>query len=367
MATSESSCSSKATSTKRVRAEAAAQSGVTMSATLALSNGDKGVSGEAVGNPTTTGSSGNSWAWSPVRDGRTFRATVEFEDGYNTVTKSDTDKTETLADPVVSFGTRTTRSIVVYVDASNGSSVRVKKSSDADSTYKASGTKFDSLADGASIAFTGRNTDGFNETTSKASRWTISMPTPSCSSTLNDSSAPGAITVSSSSTSTAGVSRYVSISKSGSWSSSGTKFSSLGAGTYTPYAWFSDGVNTTSDACGSRTIVNPAPSTPTSVRVGAFTPTKAYLRFNVPGAGSLTSFSFQFQQFDAVQGWKTTISKTLTPGMSGEYAVVIRGNEVELQFPYSAESGSGWATVRARAQVANAAGSSGWSGWALGG
>ena len=159
----------------------------------------------------------------------------------------------------------------------------------------------------------------------------------------------------------------MALSSGGTKYGSGTSFSSLSAGTYYPYAYVTDGYNTNSDACASASINAATPSAPTSISVGAFTPTNAYLRFTVPNAGSLTSFTFQFQQYDAVEDWKTTISKTLTPGTSGEYAVVISGNTVELQFPYSAQAGSGWATVRARAQVANASGSSGWSGWALGG
>lgn len=188
-------------------------------------------------------------------DNRSFTATVTWTDGFN-VTKTATARTAALAKPSISFSDKTTRSIKVAASASNGSKLTVKQG--ASGSFHTSPYEFDKLSDGKSFDFYARKTDGFNNADSSAeSGSTTSLPTLSCSRTVNDSVAPGKITVSAGSGSGGGT-RQVALSSGGTKCGSVASFSNLSAGTYYPYAYVTDGYNTNSDACAGASINSPS-------------------------------------------------------------------------------------------------------------
>lgn len=315
-------------STRRMYINVADQDGVTQSATMALANGDAPIEGETLGDPGWTNAAGTSWSWNPVRDGRTFAAQVRFTDGFNTVSRRVTAATELLAAPSVTFSSITTRSVVARVTADDqpGTAQRVRLSADTDADYRASGSKFDGLAHNTERSFRGRNSDGFNDRLVTEQVTTQRLAAPSCSSTLVDAVALGSVRGSMTTGAGQDVDRYMRLGTGGTLHA-GTSYtwSSLVAGTYTPYAINTDGHNTLSDACTSRTIVNPAPGPISGPGEGAWYTTSSPAGGGSVGFGSLwvvpgsSSYATSYEarvRWEVgslgLQGW--TAWRTVTPG-----------------------------------------------------
>ncbi|WP_182112778.1 type II secretion system protein [Actinotalea sp. JY-7876] len=158
----------------------------------------------------------------------------------------------------VTGATSTTRSVNASMSTVRGSSSSltlegVKTHNDVTSAF------WDLLTHGTGYTVTARNSDGYNNVAAQAPIATKTLATPAaptCSASLTDNTAPGAIQVSGG--------QQVKLGSGGTAYASPRTFSGLGAGTHTGYARAtnSDGHNVTYsawDACGGKLIAEAPP------------------------------------------------------------------------------------------------------------
>lgn len=140
--------------------------------------------------PSNGGGQAHTFDW--LVHNQTYTLTARLTDGYNDVAYQDTIATQRLADPGLSFGAVTTRTVQAYVSCANGNSCTVGRDSGGGS---GSGTTFDYLTHGTSHGFYGRNSDGYNVVTSLAYRSTnvLTVGTPTCSASRSGQYAPATV------------------------------------------------------------------------------------------------------------------------------------------------------------------------------
>lgn len=156
--------------------------------------------------------------------------------------------TERLATPVISVWAVTTRSASTAASCANGVSCTT-------SIAGGDGVRTD-LRDNTLHGVVATSSDGFNRVDSTTQFATPLLTSPSCSVTGGGQAPNETITVSSSGSNG---SRYVRVG-SGSWYAGGLSWGGMGAGTWTGYAYATDGFNDTAIlGCGSVTVAAPPP------------------------------------------------------------------------------------------------------------
>ncbi|MCR6706175.1 MAG: hypothetical protein NVV66_16280 [Cellulomonas sp.] len=298
-----------AAKTRTVVAKVTSSNATVQTPSVARTSGAGPASGEDLGamskcaaSSTTHCTVADSWRADPLLDGVAYRVTGSASDGVNASTATATASTDALDTPSITVGTRTTRKIAASFTAGNGSAGSSSIGLTGLGYTDGRSATRDPLTDGTAYTVTARISDGFNTVaaTKATSTTTLSTPsTPACVASLTDSTAPGRLTISGGD--------QVRLGTGGTGYSNSATYSTLAAGTYVGYARdvASDGHNynySAWDACPSATVKAAAPSTPSSIAVGGYTPSLGYIAFTTANAADASSFTIQ-APLDVARDW----------------------------------------------------------------